>query len=86
MDVHQLIDVAKKSAGSYGAVAEKLHKHQSRISEWKKGIGRPDASDIAAMALIAELPVLETVAAVEKTLRPDLAEVWTVALSRRGKR
>lgn len=86
MDLATLIDVAKENAGSYGAVADRLGKHQNRFSEWKKGVRQPDTGEIATMALIAKLPILQTVAEIESQIHPETAEVWKVALKERGKR
>jgi hypothetical protein len=86
MDVQQLIALATEKAGTLGAVAEKIGKHQNRLTRFKNGISNPDPGEIGAMALIAELPVLETIAEIEDQIRPELAGVWKVAMKERGKR
>ncbi|EDT41776.1 helix-turn-helix domain-containing protein [Burkholderia ambifaria] len=81
MNVAELIDKAKQATNSLGVVAEQLGKSQSRISEWKKGVGKPSATDIMLMAEMAGLPPLETLAEVESQLDADRASVWQRALS-----
>ncbi|WP_232484628.1 helix-turn-helix domain-containing protein [Burkholderia ubonensis] len=81
MNVAELIDKAKQATNSLGVVAEKLGKSQSRISEWKKGVGKPSATDIMLMAEMAGLPPLETLAEVESQLDADRASVWQRALT-----
>ena len=82
MDVQTLIDQAKAESGmSLGELAKSLGRSQSRLSEWKAGKQKPDASEIAFFAEKARLSVLETVAEIEADLRPELAEVWKRAVS-----
>ncbi len=80
MNVVDLIEAAQGRAGTLGEVAKQLKKPQSRISEWKKGKGKPSAGDIACMAKLAGLPVLITVAMVESDLHPETAPLWEAAL------
>ena len=80
MDVVTLIEAAKKKTGTLGALANKLGKHQNRISEWKRHTGKPSAAEIALMAKIAGLPVLITLAMVEAELEPETAPLWHEAL------
>ncbi|OMZ96268.1 transcriptional regulator, partial [Burkholderia pseudomallei] len=80
MNISELIDRAKDATKSLGAVAEALGKSQSRISEWKKGIGKPSATDIMLMAEMADLPPLETLAEIESQLDAERASVWQRAL------
>jgi len=86
MDLVTLLEVARQKTGTYGALAAKINRHQNRFAEWKKGIGKPDASEIAAIALEAQLPVFETVAEVESKLHPEYANVWKLALESRVNR
>lgn len=65
MHLQNLIEMAAKNIGSYGAMAEKLDKPQSRISEWKKGKGKPDASEIMRLAELAGLEPIGTLLEVE---------------------
>ncbi|WP_175953600.1 helix-turn-helix transcriptional regulator [Burkholderia sp. BCC0405] len=81
MNISDLIEQARSSTGSLGALAEVIGKPQSRISEWKKGTGKPSATDIMLMAEVAGLPPLETLAEVESQLDADRASVWQRALS-----
>lgn len=80
MNVVQLINEAGSKAGSLGELAKRMGKHPARISEWKSGKAKPDASEIAYMAKVAGLPVLITLAFVEKDLHPETAELWDAAL------
>lgn len=80
MNVNDLIDRAGKVAGSLGKLANAMHKHPARLSEWKSGKRKPDAAEVAYMAKIAGLPVLITVAMVEAELHPETAELWNTAL------
>lgn len=82
MNLVELIDAARKKKGSLGAVAEGLGVHQARISYWKSGKYKPDASTIAYLAECAELPVLETVAEIEAQLDPRFESTWRKALKR----
>lgn len=86
MDLQDLLEAAKKKTGTYGALAAKINRHQNRFAEWKKGVGKPDASEIAAIALEAQLPVFETVAEIESKLNPEYANVWKLALETRVNR
>jgi transcriptional regulator with XRE-family HTH domain len=82
MNIQNLIDQAKTESGlSMGELAKGLGRSQSRLSEWKAGKQKPDASEIAFFAEKARLSVLETVAEIEAQLRPELAEVWKRAVS-----
>ncbi len=80
MDIVELIERAKKAAGSQLAVAEKIGRPHSRISEWKAGRRKPDAADIMLLAETAELPPLETLAEIECQLDGERASVWERAL------
>lgn len=80
MNVVDLIQAAQDKAGTLGEVAKQLHKPQTRISEWKKGKGRPSAADIACMAKVAGLPVFITLAMVEAELEPETKPIWEKAL------
>lgn len=80
MKVSDLIDRAGAAAGSLGQLAQAMHKHPARLSEWKSGKRKPDAAEVAYMAKTAGLPVLITVALVEAELHPETAELWNTAL------
>lgn len=80
MNVGQLIDAAKVKTGTLGKLAEQLNKHQNRLTEWKKGERKPSPADVAAMAQIAGLPVLITLAMVEADLEPETRPLWEKAL------
>jgi len=80
MYLNDLIERAGEAAGSLGRLAKAMHKHPARISEWRHGRRKPDASEIAYMADIAGLPVLITVAMIEAQLNPDAKAIWEKAL------
>jgi len=80
MNVVELIDRAGMAAGSLAVLANSMHKHPARISEWKSGKRKPDAAEVAYMAKVAGLPVLITVAMVEAELHPETRELWEQAL------
>ena len=81
MDIAELIERAKKAAGSQLAVGEKIGRPHSRISEWKAGRRKPDAADIMLLAEVAGLPPLETLAEIESQLDAERSSVWQRALS-----
>lgn len=81
MDIAELLDAAKRKKKTLGGVAEGLGVHQNRLSEWRKGTHKPDATTIAQLAEIAGLPIFETVAQVEASLyNGEAAKVWERAL------
>lgn len=79
MNVNDLIELAAKEAGSLKQLAAEMGKHQNRITEWKKGTHKPDADEIAFLARKANLPVIETIAHVEKSLNSRYASIWSEA-------
>ncbi len=80
MNVVELVEAATNAKGSALELAQVLHKAPARITEWKKRRGKPSAADIAAMAQIAGLPVLITLAMVEADLEPETRPLWERAL------
>lgn len=82
MTLIELIEQAAARAGSHGELAKLLDRHQTRLSEWKKGKQKPDAHEVAFMAELAGLPVLETVADIEAQLDDRYAAVWRNALGK----
>lgn len=82
MDISELLDAAKRKQGRYQDIADKLGVKPPRISEWKKGTCTPDTNQIALIAEMAGLPVLETVADVEQGLRPGTAQIWERVIAR----
>lgn len=81
MKLVQLIDEAGAQAGSLGLLAKRLGKRQPRLSEWKAGIRRPDANEIAELAEIAHRPIFQTVAEIEAEIEPRFAMIWKKAVS-----
>jgi transcriptional regulator with XRE-family HTH domain len=82
MQIRELIESAKKNSGqSLGELAEELGVRQARISEWKKGLYRPDNSELAFFARKARLSVFETLAEIETELNPRFADLWKQAVS-----
>jgi transcriptional regulator with XRE-family HTH domain len=80
MTISELLDAAKRKQGSLGSVADRLEFHQSRLSEWRSGKRKPNASEILVLAELAGLPPLETLAQVEQELDEKHASVWARAL------
>lgn len=80
MTLNELIAAAKQKSGTLGAVATALGISQTRISEWKKGKYKPDATAIAQLAELADLPIFQTVAEVECSMDDERARVWAKAL------
>ena len=80
MNVKMLVEVAQKRTGGLDPLAEGLGMHRSRLSDWKAGRRRPEASEIAYLAEIAGFPVLETVAEIESQLSDKHSNVWIKAL------
>ena len=77
----ELIEQAEKNAGGQKSIAEGLGRSYKRLCEWKKGIGKPDANEIAYLADIAGLPILETVAEVQKEMSTDYRAIWEKAMN-----
>lgn len=76
MNVVELIEAAKARRGSLQLVAESMGKRPTNISEWKSGKVKPQTGEIAVLADMAGLPILETVAEVEREVRPQYANIW----------
>ena len=79
MNISELINRAKDAAGSYEPIATGLKMNRNRLTDWKNGSRKPDVNEIAYLADIAGLPILETVAEVQKELSDDYAELWEKA-------
>jgi len=82
MNVAELLDAAKRKVGTYAEIAKRLGLAPARVSEWRKGLFKPDASQVAQIAEMAELPVFETVAAIEMSVHPEAESVWRKALEK----
>ena|SRR3990167_1240054 len=82
MTLNELIDAAAEVTGGKGPLAKEMGKAPARVSEWVSGKYKPDASEIAFMAKLAGLPVLQTVADIEQQLDSRYAEVWRSALGK----
>lgn len=82
MQIRELIETAKKTSGqSLGEMAQELGVRQARISEWKRGLYRPDNTELAFFARKARLSVFETLAEIEMTINPQFADLWKEAVS-----
>lgn len=85
MQLNELIDkAARQSAKSQAQIACELGIKPARISEWKSGVRKPDAGEIAYFAEKAGfqgIEIFETVAEIEAQLRPEFAEVWQRAVN-----
>lgn len=79
MTLTELIERAALNAGSLKQLAEAMGKHQNRLTEWKKGTHKPDADEIAFLARNAGLPVIETIAEIERGLNSRYASIWSEA-------
>lgn len=81
MNVKELIEAAASSSKqTQNDLAKELGIQPARISEWKSGKQKPDASEIAFFAEKAKLSVLQTVAEIEAELRPELGHIWKKAV------
>ena len=80
MDVSELLDAAKRRKGSLKDIAAELGMHPNRLSDWRAGRLKPNASEIAYLAECAGLPILETVADIESQLDSQHARIWKKAL------
>lgn len=80
MNIRELVDAAAVEARNQRALAEKLGVHPNMVTHWKSGKHKPDATQIAALAECANLPILETVAEIEADLDERNGEVWRRAL------
>ena len=80
MNISELVQAAQKAVGSNEPIAEGMGVHINRLSDWKAGRRRPEASEIAYLAEIAGYPVLETVAEIESQLSGKHSNVWLKAL------
>ena len=79
MNVSELIMKAREKAGGYEPIAKGLNMSKNRLTDWKAGSRKPDANEIAYLADIAGLPILETVAEVQKEMSNDYADLWEKA-------
>lgn len=82
MDLNDLITLAADQTGSLKELAAEMGKHQNRLSEWKRGAAKPDASEVAFLAERAGVPVLQTVAEIEQQLDSKYASIWREALGK----
>ena len=82
MNMRELIERAAAKMGTNAALAQGLGMHQNRLSEWKRGTRKPEANEIAYLASVAGLPVLETVAEIEAQLDDRFTAVWREALGK----
>ncbi|MFC0398602.1 helix-turn-helix domain-containing protein [Paraburkholderia rhizosphaerae] len=80
MDLPALLDAAKRGKGSLKEIATELGIHPNRLSDWRAGRLKPNASEVAYLAECANLPILETVADIESQLDSQHASIWKKAL------
>ncbi len=80
MTIAELLDAAKRKQGTLGAIAQNFGFHQSNLSDWRSGKGKPNASQIMMLAEMAGMPPFETLAQVEQQLDEKHASVWARAL------
>ncbi len=82
MNLGELIDRAAEAAGGKGKLAAELGEQRQRMSEWRNGIRRPDATEIVYMARRAGLPEAETLAQIEEQLDPRFPGLWSGLLGK----
>lgn len=82
MNLNDLITLAADRTGSLKELAAEMGKHQNRLSEWKRGAAKPDASEIAFLAERAGVPVLQKVAEIKQQLDSKYASIWREALGK----
>ena len=84
MTVAALLDRARdQSHMSFGDMAKELGRNQTRLSEWRAGKAKPEASEIAYFADKAGfkgVDLFEAVAEIEQQLRPQYAHLWQRAI------
>ena len=76
MLIHEIIEKARQNKGESRKIAEEMNIHPARISDWLAGRRKPEVSEIALLAKIAGMPILETVAAVEMELNDKYKDIW----------
>lgn len=78
INIPMLVAKAKHESGmKLGDLAKEMHVAPARLSDWMAERGNPTTDQIAYMADKANMPIIETVAA----LRPEWAKVWGRAKS-----
>ena len=80
MLIKEIIEQASLKTGGKVKLAEKIETHKNRISDWISGRRKPEAAEIAVLAQIAGMPILETVAAVEMELNDKYKDIWILAI------
>ena len=77
MKINELLIAAKSNSGlNLGQIAKDLGVSQTRLSEWKADMYKPSTNQIARLAELAGLPVVQTIAAVESAQNSDFAALW----------
>lgn len=84
MNIKILIEAALIKVGKRSALALGMKQDAQRISDWKAGRRKPNASEIAYMAHIAGVPILETVAKIEMQMKPEYSKIWEKALTEKN--
>ncbi len=80
MDIAELLDAAKRKQGQLQIVAQKMQVAHTTLSNWRARRSKPSATEIAMLAELAELPIFETLAEVERDLEGAKASIWDRAL------
>ncbi len=78
MNLKQLIEAAAFKRNGQANLAKEIGRGATTITEWKAKRRRPETSEIAYMAEIAGVPVIETVIEIEA----ELATKYSNSLSR----
>ncbi len=76
MLISEIIEKASLRTGGKQKIAEGLHIHPARISDWLAGRRKPEAAEIALLAEMAGMPILETVVEVEEELNDKYKDIW----------
>lgn len=77
MQIWYVIEAARQKKGSIGAIAAELGVSYPRVSEWKNGKYKPDATQLALLAEMAELDALEVLANIEYEGKKEQESVWS---------
>ena len=75
MDVRELVEAAEQAVGRRTLAAE-LKMNPNRLSDWKAGSRRPDATEVLYLAARAGLEPEATLAEVMDSIDPRFNGLW----------
>jgi transcriptional regulator with XRE-family HTH domain len=81
MLINEIIAKASEIKGGKQKIAEEINIHPARISDWLAGRRKPEAAEIAILAEMAGMPILETIASVEEELNDKYKDIWKRAVT-----